>query len=296
MPFRDPIYKLILPPGATPPTTGQSIIVLDPGPPPAIQLYTGLAAEKTPASLTASESAGIPRLIIAGPDTTATAFGPAFFKMGIDNGASPESFVELFTEDFTVYDNSAAVKLLALKGTNSFDSPIVPYADIVRFKTLSTSMMDAFVSSSTDNLTQNNTAYAAPANSVGLTFKAPPSGRGLVTWRGRADANFSAAAGVQIGRSVWCAPQLRNGASIGAGTDPNLLEAVASPTDDIAAGWGEFATGPVVIGMPPVTGIAHVSGLTFNNDYNLQLRWRCNSATTFTYDILHQMIGFTPLP
>jgi len=118
----------------------------------------------------------------------------------------------------------------------------------------------------------------------------------LITWRARADFNFTTGAGVQVGRSVWASPQLRNGSTIGAGTDPGLADgAFTTPNDDIASGSGLFATGAVVLGVPPHNGIVHVSGLTFDNDYNIQLRWRCNSASTFNFDIIYQMIAWTPL-
>jgi len=51
MPFRDPISFLVLPPGAVPPTVGQSIILLDPGPPPILRFYTGDSDEAFPGSI-----------------------------------------------------------------------------------------------------------------------------------------------------------------------------------------------------------------------------------------------------
>jgi hypothetical protein len=300
MPFKEPLRILILPEGISiPPPAGNGALVLNPGPPPEIDFYTGDVNETLPAHIV-SRTAPFSGLEIEGPDFSGLVTSQFMYVDQINGFPGYQVVADLIeflatgsVSLLTLDDTLAAGRtgdffggvLTAHQGTNKGSG----------FLSDSTAMLDKFDVDGTDVNAQTNTAYAAPATSVGFAFVAPPSGRGLVTWRGRMDFNFAAAAGTQIGRSVWVAPQLRNGSIVGAGTDPTLLEGFTSPNDDIAAGVGEFATGTVVIAMPPVNGIAHVSGLTAGNDYNLQLRWRCNSATTFNFDILYQMIGWTPL-
>jgi len=296
MPFRDPIRFLVLPTGISiPPPVGSSAIFLDPGPPPVIRLYTGDADELSPAELRAEVSGLNPELSITGPDINASAFGPAFIDLGMSSPVNGESFIQAFAGDIAFSDNSGN-ELLKLHGAESFTSPIAPFAEITRFRTFDTRMQDKYDVNGTDVNALVNTAYAVPTGQLcGVTFKGPPSGRGLITWHMRADLNFSAAAGTQIGRSVRSCAVLRNGSTIGAGTDPNLAEGQATPNDDMGSGLAMFCTGTAVIGGPAQHGLIHVSGLTFDADYNVFLQAKCNSATTFNYDVLAQKIGWTPL-
>jgi hypothetical protein len=59
MPFRDPISFLVLPPGATPPVVGLTAILLDPGPPPIIEFYTGDSDEGSPGFVQGNSGSGI---------------------------------------------------------------------------------------------------------------------------------------------------------------------------------------------------------------------------------------------
>jgi hypothetical protein len=294
MPFRDPTRVLILPPGAVPPTPGQSIIVINPGPPPVIQLYTGDSDERTPADIRANVSGGNPQLNLTGPDIIASTLGPASITLGMSSPVNGESFIEAFAGDFAFYDGGGT-PLLKLHGTESFISPYSPFAELIKFKSNSTDMQDKFDVNGTDVNALVNTTYATPTGQLcGVAFVAPPSGRGLVTWHMRADFNFSGAAA--LSRSVRACAVLRNGSTIGAGTDPNLAEGQATPNDDIGCGHAiTHPTGTGSIGGPAQHGLFHVSGLTPGNDYNVFLQAKCNSATTFTYDVLFQKVGWTPL-
>jgi hypothetical protein len=140
-----------------------------------------------------------------------------------------------------------------------------------------------------------NTTYATPSQICGLTFKAPPSGKGLIVCHVRLDFNFSGAS--PLSRSVRTCPVLRDGASIGSGTDPNLADdgTQALPNDDITTGAiVTHPTGTGALGAPPCHGVVPVEGLIPGNDYNIFIQTKCNSATTFNYDILYQMIGWRP--
>jgi hypothetical protein len=156
-------------------------------------------------------------------------------------------------------------------------------------------MSDIFDVNGNDVNALTNTTYAIPTGQLcGVAFRAPPSGRGLLTWHMRADFNFSGAAA--LNRSVRACAVLRNGSTIGAGTDPNLAENQATPNDDFGSGHAiTHPTGTGAVGGPAQHGLIHVAGLTAGANYNAFLQAKCNSATTFNYDVLFQKIGWTPL-
>jgi hypothetical protein len=299
MPFRDPIRFLVLPTGISiPPPTGSSAIFLDPGPPPVIKLYTGDAGELTPAEIRAATSLGIPQLVLTGPDTSASLYGPASITEGISaGGANNEAFIELIAEDITLRNNSEALTYFKAHSANGGDiaPPPLSYVDIARFKTSSTNMQAKFDVNGNDVNALVNTAYATPTGQLcGVSFVGPPSGRGLITWHMRADFNFSGAAA--LNRSVRACAVLRNGSTIGAGTDPSLAEGQTTPNDDYGSGHAiTHPTGTGAIGGPAQHGSFHVEGLTPGNSYNAFLQAKCNSATTFNYDVLYQKIGWIPL-
>jgi hypothetical protein len=279
---------LILPFGVSPPSVGNPAIVLDPGPPPSIKLYTGAATELAPAIIQALVSSSRPQLQIVGPDTTASAFGPARINMGIAD-SNNESFAEWFVGDLAFFDNSLATPMLALHGAESFELPVEPFVSITQFTSNNTRMDPQNASSSVDDNTNTNTSYGASAANPGFSFVGPPSGRGLIWVHARITINTTAA----VHRRVNVAPRLGTGSTVGGGT-AQTIQSLTTPDDDVSLDFtNAFANGSVTSAFGATWG--KLSGLVHGDPYNLALRFKLNSAVSANYDILSQAIGWLPL-
>jgi hypothetical protein len=291
MPFRDPTRVLILPPGAIPPTVGQSIIVIDPGPPPIIKLYSGDANEKTPGDIRAATSGGIPQLILDGPDTNASIFGRASITEGISQGgAHNEAFIEMIAEDITLRNGSEALTYLKSHSANGGDiaPPVLSYVDIARFKTTSVNMQPAKDVQDGDLLALVNTAYAVGAVVCGFSFTAPPSGSGILTMSCRAQITTTAA----VHRIQLFSARVGTGSTLGAGTS-QTIEATTGFSDDLALELDNCGFLGVVEGQGSRTFL--VQGLTPGTVYNAVTGHRINNATTTTYDVLKRVLYWQPI-
>ena len=291
MPFRDPTRVLILPPGAVPPTVGLTIIVIDPGPPPSIKLYTGDSDELSPAQIRAMTSLGIPQLVIEGPDTNSSVYGPASITEGISQGgANNESFVEIIAEDIFLRNASEALYYLRSHGANGGDvtPPPLSYVDISRFKTTSTNMQPKTDVEDGDLAALVNTAYVVGATVCGFSFVAPPSGRGILTMSCRAQINTTAA----VHRILLFSARIGTGSTLGAGTS-QTIEAATGFNDDLALEFDNCGLNGTTEGQASRTFL--VEGLTAGDTYNAVTGHRINSAVTANFDVLKRVLYWQPI-
>jgi len=257
--FLASLTLLILPTGASPPTVGQPIIVLDPGPPPVIKLYTGDAAETAPAQISGEVSGGNPQLVLLGPKTSGA---PYQGELTIGQANTTDTpFMEFTAEDFSFFDGMA-VPLLKLKGTDSFSNPYAPFVELGRFKSVNVDM-DTLEEEDDTNQTVSTTGAGVQFQAVGFAFKAPPSGRGLLIIRG--DATISTAPAILL------AGQIRQGTSVGAGT--LTFDGLGAELTHLT--WGQAGQTVTGITVP-------VSGLTPGDDYNASLRAAVSAAGSGT--------------
>jgi hypothetical protein len=157
MPYKEPLRILILPEDiAIPPPVGQSALVLNPGPPPEIDFYTGDALETVPAKI--STSAG--RLNLIAPDL----------------GASPVPSIVLDGR------SNGAITLTADAGIVFSGGYRAAVGDVMA------------ILESTQNTAINGQVNTAMAGfNCGFPFTAPPSGRILINIKVRAQINATAA-------------------------------------------------------------------------------------------------------
>lgn len=139
-----------------------------------------------------------------------------------------------------------------------------------------------------------NTTFAHPtAQPCDITWKAPPSGLGLLVWSGSVDGNWAA----QAARSIWCVPFVTSGAVPGSGSDPLIMDGggLSSNNDDRAVTWATDKAAAGLFGQGGRRGQSLLAGMTPGSDYSARLRFRLNSATSFDYNVNYQYLSFIPL-
>lgn len=120
------------------------------------------------------------------------------------------------------------------------------------------------VVSTTDELNYTGTAWTPGANPVGLTFTAPPSGKGFLTL----SAYFNQAIDGQV--SI-VSDVIRNGSTIGSGTEFRA----ASADRALTAGRAVNAGSPP---QPQMSRRKLVTGLTPGNAYNAQVEYQTTAG------------------
>lgn len=310
MVFKDPLRVLILPAGVTPPVVGQPVIFITPGPSilgdnsPEMRFYTGDADEELPSTIrgfvnafgafglsetsakrnnsTRRASLALRSGTDALPDVAEAVLDSPKITLDITDPAV-NGIVNILTDGGNSFFEDAQITL----GDNVDQSLLVKYG--TGFFTTAPRMTARQSNTGTDVLNLTNTAYAAPATSVGFSFIGPPSGVGLLFWRARINVTTTAA----VLRTAFVAPRLGTGSTVGAGT-AQALEGVTSPQDDcaISVTKDQDAIGD---STGHYSGHTLVIGLTEGAAFNLQLQARISSGVTANYDLISQSITWAPL-
>lgn len=251
---------LILPVNASPPTVGQPIIVIQPGPPPGIFFYTGHEDETAPGSIQSFVDVPFDLMatIINGPDSAG--IGTPQIQLGQDL-AGVFSYA-LISADSVLLGTGAS------DDTVQAGSAIYSSASQMQNKAESTAGDQAITSTS-------GVRYDPSGVGLGFTFKAPPSGMGILA----IGAMLNAPANERL--TVW--GEVREGTTIGSGT-------IVFNGDAQGRRVGHFSTSAAQ--EVEAGNMWPVGGLTFNDDYNATVWAKVSGGTG---NVLGGTVQWVPL-